>query len=253
MISGAHEWTPAGIGSCLICGGREPARCRSGASTRCIHHGNAAELVATLPPFDLVVTDPPYAMGGVDGEWRLTAEVAIALRDAAKVIKRRDGAMVVLAASSGRSVEFMSSAVGLPLKRILTWHRPDARTAARSGWRFDTVLALVFGKVPPEGGQSSFISAASPRHSGHKAEIPNEVADWLIAPWVGMSRTVLDPFCGSGSLLAAARRVGHEVMGIEIEERWVNWTRAVLDIPRDEWAEQERFGAPMLPFEEPAA
>lgn len=192
-----------------------------------IYHGNAAELIETLPPFDLVVTDPPYAMGGVDGEWRLTAEVAIALRDAAKVIKKRDGAMVVLAASSGRSVEFMSSAVGLPLKRILTWHRPDARTAARSGWRFDTVLALVFGKVPPDGGQSSFISAASPKPSKHKAEIPDEVADWLLAPWDVHHRierrTVLDPFCGSGSLLAAAIRGGHYVLGVDIEERWAEY------------------------------
>jgi predicted RNA methylase len=198
-----------------------------------IHHGNAAELVGTMPPFDLVVTDPPYAMGGVDGEWRLTAEVAVALRDAAKVIKRRNGAMVVLAASSGRSVEFMSSAVGLPLKRILTWHRPDARTAARSGWRFDTVLALVFGKVPPEGGMSSFISAASPKPSGHKAEIPDEVADWLLAPWllVPNALTVLDPFCGSGSLLRAAARQGHAVVGIDVEERWVEYATARLSEP----------------------
>ena len=193
-----------------------------------IHHGNAAELINTLPPFDLVVTDPPYAMGGVDGEWRLTAEVAITLRDAAKVIKPRDGAMVVLAASSGRSVEFMSAAVGMPVRRILTWHRPDARTTARAGWRFDTVLALVFGKVPPTGGDSSFISATSPKESGHKAEVPYAVAEWLLAPFGDRSRVVLDPFCGSGALLHAARVAGHDAVGIDIEERWVDYATARL-------------------------
>lgn len=212
-------------------------------------HGNAAELVNRwLPPFDLVVTDPPYAMGGVDGEWRLTAEVAIALRDAAKIVKRRDGAMVVLAASSGRSVEFMSSAVGLPLKRILTWHRPDARTAARSGWRFDTVLALVFGKVPPEGGSSSFISSSSPKPSGHKAEIPDDVADWLLAPFAA-PRITLDPFCGSGALLAAAQRRGHAVIGLDTDQRWTDYATerlkggaAVCELERPE--SQEVLGLP---------
>lgn len=196
-----------------------------------IHHGNAADLIETLPPFDLVVTDPPYAMGGVDGEWRLTAEVAIALRDAAKIVKRRKGAMVVLAASSGRSVEFMSSAVGLPLKRVLTWHRPDARTVARSGWRFDTVLALVFGTVPAEGGASSYISAPSLHESGHKAEVPLVVARWLLDPWyaaTGDALTVLDPFCGSGAFLEAAQLAGHQVVGIDIDERWVKFANERL-------------------------
>lgn len=31
---------------------------------------------------------------------------------------------------------------------------------------------------------------------------------------------VLDPFCGSGSTLVAARREGWRSVGIEIEERW---------------------------------
>ena len=51
----------------------------------------------------------------------------------------------------------------------------------------------------------------------HPAEKPVEVLKFLIACHDG---NVLDPFMGSGTTLRAAKDLGHQAVGIEIEERY---------------------------------
>jgi two-component system nitrogen regulation sensor histidine kinase NtrY len=60
----------------------------------------------------------------------------------------------------------------------------------------------------------------------HPAELPLEVCEMLVGS-LPLGR-LLDPFCGSGSILVAARRAGHAVVGVEIEEKWCEVARARL-------------------------
>lgn len=53
----------------------------------------------------------------------------------------------------------------------------------------------------------------------HIAQKPIEVMRWVLQV-IPPKTTVLDPFMGSGSTLRAAKDLGHQVIGIEVDERY---------------------------------
>jgi DNA modification methylase len=56
--------------------------------------------------------------------------------------------------------------------------------------------------------------------TGHPAPFPLALARDHILSWSDTSDLVLDPFCGSGTALRAAKDLGRRAIGIEIEERY---------------------------------
>lgn len=61
----------------------------------------------------------------------------------------------------------------------------------------------------------------------HIAEKPQEVAAWLVkfAPPGGL---VVDPFCGAGTTLVTAKRLGVRAIGIDLDERCCELTAEQL-------------------------
>ena len=57
-------------------------------------------------------------------------------------------------------------------------------------------------------------------YADHPTQKPEEIIIPLLEYSVPVGGTVLDPFCGSGSTLVAARNKGRNAIGIEIEERY---------------------------------
>ena len=108
---------------------------------------------------------------------------------------------------------------GLPLRQIVTWDRGSGvnfapthflpnyewvLVFAKDAWRLKTRGASGIGdvwRVPPE------------RDSTHPAPFP--VALPALAIEAAAPVSVLDPFCGSGSTLVAAKRAGVRAVGIE--------------------------------------
>ena len=49
--------------------------------------------------------------------------------------------------------------------------------------------------------------------------------EWLVDWWSLPGETVLDPFCGSGTIPLAAHRLQRHGVGVEIEAKYVNLAR----------------------------
>lgn len=187
-----------------------------------IIRGDALELLESfgLEPLDLVVTDPPYAFGGTGEEHELSATVAVVLRETARLLKPGRW-MLVMCASSWRSTNYTVDAVRGVVRpvRIGRWNKPKARTKAQTtGWKWASVNVVAFCKGTsedyPDCPDLDHITAA-PVTNGRRAELPREVADWMVRPFVVPDGAFFDPFAGSGVILDSATAFGMRAVGFE--------------------------------------
>jgi tRNA G10 N-methylase Trm11 len=183
--------------------------------------GDSLDLIlqeTTVP--DLIVTDPPYAFGGSGSEHAISATVAVVLREAAQRLAKGRW-MLVMCASSWRSTAYMVEAVRGVVEpvRIATWCKPAARTKVETtGWKWASVNVVAFrkGKALDDCPASDLDHiTAAPLTVGRRAELPPEVALWMVKPFAVSGGTLLDPFAGSGAILRAAEACGMHAIGYE--------------------------------------
>lgn len=186
-----------------------------------ILHGDALDLITIQEgPPALVATDPPYAFGGSGSEHALSATVAIVLRESATRLARGRW-MLVMCASSWRSTSYMVEAVRGIVEpvRIATWCKPAARTKVETtGWKWASVNVIAFRKGKAIDDCSAVDLdhiTAPPVINGRRAELPPEVAMWMVKPFAVPGAMMLDPFAGSGALLTAAEVCGMQAIGYE--------------------------------------
>lgn len=186
-----------------------------------IVRGDSLELMLneTSTP-DLIVPDPPYAFGGSGGEHALSATVAIVLREAAQRLAKGRW-MLVMCASSWRSTSYMVESVRGIVEpvRIATWCKPAARTKVETtGWKWASVNVVAFRKGKaiddcPANDLDHILAA--PITKGRRAELPPEVAMWMVKPFAVPGGTFIDPFAGSGAIVKAAHECGMIAHGYE--------------------------------------
>ena len=204
-----------------------------------IYHGDCREILPTLEPVDLILTDPPYGIGYQSNnrveQFALivgddTPNVCVeGLAAALKVLRknrhlyafgRYDFSSLPLADSVeliwdkgglgkgnlsitfSTTHEYIQFAAYVPSKA--NRKRGDGRLAARM--RRGSVL-----KYP------RITAGANKRHPTEK---PVPLLRELIESSSLFGETVLDPFMGVGSTLIAASLEGRKAIGIEIEEQY---------------------------------
>jgi DNA modification methylase len=186
-----------------------------------ILHGDSLDLILQQSEApDLIVTDPPYAFGGSGDEHAISATVAVVLREAARRLAKGRW-MLVMCASSWRSQSYMVEAVRGIVEpvRVATWTKPAARTKTRtSGWAWASVKVIAFRKgkaADPSPCDLLDHITAPPIANGRRAELPPEVALWMVRPFAVPGGLLLDPFAGSGAIPKAGEACGMRAVGYE--------------------------------------
>jgi len=176
-------------------------------------------LAETRTP-DLIVTDPPYAFGGSGSEHAISATVAVVLREAAQKLAKGRW-MLVMCASSWRSTSYMVESVRGVVEpvRVATWCKPSAKTKVdTSGWKWASVNVIAFRKGKALYDCPAFDLdhiLAPPLTVGRRAELPPEVASWMVRPFAVNGGLLLDPFAGSGAIVKAGEQCGMVAVGYE--------------------------------------
>jgi DNA modification methylase len=178
---------------------------------------------------DVLVTDPPYGLAWKSGQRSYTARNArVESVKGDETTQVRDDALAMWAKGKP-AVVFGTWREPRPrgVTHRLIWHKqkaPPAVTSAAyysaeeeiyligSGWTGNPVQNVI---VTSEWRASAWGFVA---RSGHPTPKPESLMEVLIAKCP--PGTIADPFAGSGSTLVAARNLGRNVVGVEIDERY---------------------------------
>lgn len=76
----------------------------------------------------------------------------------------------------------------------------------------------------------------------HENEAPfsERVPEWFIRSCCPPDGLVVDPFCGSGTTMAVAKRLGRRFIGIDVRESQIESSRRRLDEVRDKSVELKK-------------
>jgi len=195
-----------------------------------IYHGDCRD----FPPgdyFDVVVTDPPFGvlLGEVDnGQRRKTDRQPYSMfSDTAHYLSSVViPTLQIFIARARRSLVFCGC------RNIWKYPEPDDIGAiivpagsSIGKWGFICAHPILYYGADPKRGKdispSSYITRKPlAEANGHPCPKPLSVMKWAVNKASIEDECIIDPFCGSGTTLIAAKDLGRRAIGIEIEERY---------------------------------
>ena len=194
-------------------------------------HGDCQDILPTFPDgsVDFVLTDPPYLVNYRDRSGRTIANdndprwLNPVFRELYRVLKP-DSLMVCFYGWNAVD-QFMAawrSAGFRPVGHVvLAKDYASSQRFLRHHHEQAFVLANGRPALPsrPVPDVLHFPYTGNRRHPTQK---PVEPLRTLIGAFTSPGDLVLDPFCGSGSTLVAARNLGREWVGVELEMAYIN-------------------------------
>jgi site-specific DNA-methyltransferase (adenine-specific) len=194
-----------------------------------LYHGDCLDVAEWLTA-DVLVTDPPYGRG-----WRQGALKRSKLDAHAGIANDHDtGARDAALAMWGNrpAVVFGDLMLSPPRGTVqtLVYRKPSnaGTRGAMAGFRRDVEAIYLMGKWPTGLGGSTSIIATTEASQGNPSSPQGRYEHPHAKPLDIMGSLILacppgviaDPFAGAGSTLVAARNLGRQAIGVELEERY---------------------------------
>lgn len=174
-------------------------------------------LLPTLGRVDAVVTDPPY---GIGDKWDREGGFGscggkLWNGDAGWDAETNPEALTAaMNASGGRGIVWGGNYYDLPPSRgYLVWDK------MQTGFTLaDSELAWCSDPITPKTFRFARAQLAS-EGKVHPTQKPLGLMTWCIELLPKPSRTILDPFMGSGTTIVACQKLGRVGIGIEVDEK----------------------------------
>ena len=193
-----------------------------------IYHGDCREILPSLAPVDLVLTDPPYGIALDTDNSRFSVGTKGNMAKGGNGIGSANGAPVI-----GDDTPFDPSfLLGYGSYQIVWgWHNfPDKlprgtclvwikRNDAAFGSFLSDAETAWMSKGHGVYCRRDLSNNAIANERAHPTQKPIPLMTWCLG-FFPSAATVLDPFMGSGTTLVAAKNLGRNAIGIEIEERY---------------------------------
>jgi DNA modification methylase len=215
-----------------------------------LYLGDCRDILPTIAEVDHVITDPPYELEahtrgrraysgkhghefpkGIAEERPISfAPMNTDLRTFVASECARAARSWVMAFCQVEAVHLWREcfdAAGAEYTRTQLWVKPDATpqfTGDRPAMAFECIVTAWAGTGRKSwnggGARGLYHHPTVKRGWGHETEKPEPLMVDLIAAFSNPDETILDPFAGSGTTLAVAKRLGRKAIGIEIDERY---------------------------------
>jgi site-specific DNA-methyltransferase (adenine-specific) len=223
-----------------------------------IHQKDFQDLLADMPDnsVDLIFTDPAYwtlnkwrnvgtttRLGGHrnadkqdETKWFQTiddAELFTLLCESYRVLKKDRHAFIMCDGQTLKNVLGYVEEAGFNYYKPLVWDKVNQGMGYHFRCRHEFIVMLDKGKNrKPKNLSLPDIITIPMIRGGYPTEKPVELPELFVEQFTNKGETVIDPFCGSGSTLVAARRRGCQFIGGDISEDAVklSWEN-VLKIP----------------------
>lgn len=199
-----------------------------------IYHGDCREILPTLAPVDLILTDPPYncinrATGGlriIDKGGADSRPVEIE-EMAAEFVRLATGSIYVWCGASFLS-DWLRAFEGADLTtRGAVWWKPNPSPMNGEKMWLSALEFCAFARKP----NAYFDAHCKPalwrwptEPGDHPTPKPLRLMQEQVTASCPHGGTVLDPFMGGGTTLRAAMNLGRKAIGIEVEERYCELT-----------------------------
>ncbi|NGZ96218.1 MAG: DNA methylase [Nitrospira sp. WS110] len=196
--------------------------------TNQIWEGDSLKLLPKLPDnsADFILTDPPYITRYRSRDGRSVpndnndAWLKPSFAEMHRVLKPNSFAVSFYGWPRADRFQTAFRRAGFRIVGHLVFPKPYSSNTQLVNYRHETAYLLAKGNPKPQAIIGDVIDWSYSGNKYHPTEKPLCVLTSLIAAFTPAGGLVLDPFAGSGSTLIAARALGHNYLGIELDAKY---------------------------------